>query len=100
MGIKTATASAIAAGIGSIELPSTGIGSDWIWWTAFPMRNGGSFSGTNNGGMGIDARAEIDSKAMRKVGDNSGLIFVVQNVVVVSTHSVQVTGGVRVLLKT
>ena len=98
VGIKVATASAIAAGIASLELSATGIGSDWIWWycTSFQTTTSSEHA------LGADSttnRVVIDLKAMRKVGSNQALILVAQNVALVSTQTVGMTGGIRVLLK-
>jgi len=97
-GIKLATASAIAAGIGSIEDPLDGIGSDWLWWDSVAMNTLDTGLGATNSGQTYH-RVAIDSKAMRKVGNNTGLVFVVQVVSVTSTATIQTTGAVRVLLK-
>ena len=84
VGIKVATQSAIAAGIASLELPATGIGSDWIWWYATSFQT----TTASEHALGADSttnRVVIDSKAMRKVGSNMALILVAENVVVTST---------------
>ena len=98
IGIKLATASAIVAGIGSIEDPLTGIGSDWIWWDTLGLSALDSGLGDTNSDVTFE-RIVIDSKAMRKVGNNMGLVIVAQHTAFVSTQTVQITGGVRILLK-
>ncbi len=99
MGIRLATASAIAAGIGSIETPANDIGSDWLWWTVAGFHTGASAQ-IDNVAFGATSRdVLVDSKAMRKVGVNMGLIFVMQHNAVVSTQTLSVIGGFRVLLK-
>ena len=98
MGIKLTTSTALAAP--SVELPFTNIGSDWIWWTTVPLNlTGGSVASPNSDGRSIVHRVMVDSKAMRKTSLNQVLVLVVQNVVVTSTQTFDVNGGLRMLFK-
>jgi len=99
MGIKLTTAAALAGA--AVELPSTDIGSEWIWWTAVPLNlaSGGSAAAPSTDGTTVVHRVSVDSKAMRKVNQNSVLVFVSQNLVVTSTQTFDVLGAVRVLIK-
>ena len=99
LGIKLATATAVAAS--SFELPGTDIGSDWIWWQKVPLVliTGGSVASPNGDGLTSNVRVDVDSKAMRKVKQNEVLILVAENQVSESTGTVGVDGGVRVLFK-
>ena len=98
LGIKLTTAAALAGA--AVELPSTDIGSEWIWWTAIPLfLSGGSVAAPNSDGRTIVRRFMIDSKAMRKVTQNQVLVMVAQNVVVTSTQTFDVLGGLRILFK-
>ncbi len=98
IGVKLATNSAITAGIGSIEDPLTGIGSDWMWWDTVALSALDSGLGDTNSDVSF-ARIDVDSKAMRKVSSNMGLVIVAQHEAFVSTQTVQITGALRVLLK-
>jgi len=98
LGIKLTTAAALAGT--AVELPFTDIGSEWIWWTVVPLfLAGGSVAAPNSDGRSIVHRVPVDSKAMRKVTNNSVLVLVSQNAVVTSTQTFDVVGAVRVLLK-
>jgi len=99
MGIKLTTASAFAAGVASLEAPFPDIGSDWIWWDVRSMRTRVAVVATDSGSTSLDTRVNLDSKAMRKVEPNKLLMLMVTNLVVTSTMSVEVRGGVRILLK-
>jgi len=98
MGIKFATASAVAAA--SVESPLTDIGSDWIWWQSVAMDSSNTLAAPVPDGLTVAKRVEIDSKAMRKQsGLNKVLVFVTQNTVVTSTQTITALGSARVLFK-
>jgi len=100
MGIKLTSGSALAAGIGAIELPSDEVGSDWIWWSSRAFNADTALAAVNgDDGEALATRVEVDSKAMRKVQPNQVLIFVAQNSALTSTQSIRISGLVRVLLK-
>ncbi len=74
MGMMFVTEEAAAAG--AVPSPFTDADADWfVWETVVPSANTGA--GTQVSGS---VRKIIDSKAMRKVDDQSSLILVVENV--------------------
>ena len=100
MGIYVADSKAITAGITALELPFTGIGSDWMWWDTAILESNTSVSPPSVDNLGSHFDIEIDNKAMRKIQPNQALVFVAENNALNSTLTVQVSGVVRVLLKT
>jgi len=91
----------VAVSASSIESPLTQIGSDWIWWKTFPF---GVAAGTLIApqpaeGQSLSARVIIDSKAMRKIGLNQNVVFVMQSTAITSTCTTDVNGALRVLFK-
>ena len=98
MGIKLATASAVASGITALETPFTEIGSDWIWWETRALSTLDSTLGQSNGTQ-THSRVLLDSKAMRKVQPNQVLVFVAQHTAIAGTQTSIIVGGIRILLK-
>ena len=97
MGIKLATAAAVAGG--TVESPNADIGFDWIWWQVVGLSVENTLVTPGIDGTTATTRVMIDSKAMRKVGLNSVFVFVTTNVVMESTMTIEVQGAVRVLFK-
>ena len=95
MGIMLVDNKALAAGIGSLQLPLTAIGSDWMWWYSTGFGEVGS---TTVSDIGV-SRVVVDSKAMRKVSGNQALVFVCQVVNCEGAPVANVCGTVRVLCK-
>ena len=94
MGITVVTAAALAAS--AIPSPLSDIGSDWLWWdTAFV---GEADTGVVGGTVEID-RISVDSKAMRKIGLNEVVVFVVQITSCQGTVVANVCANLRMLLK-
>jgi len=92
IGIKIVDAVAFAAG--ALPLPLTNIDDDWLVWSCTTLR------GT---GTGIEhlpyERVEIDSKAMRKVGENEVAVIVWEVVSVLNVPVIETAISLRVLLK-
>jgi len=99
MGIMVVDARALAAGIGSLELPGTHIGSDWMWWDTRTLDMANAPGENEDTALGLRHDIIVDGKAMRKVSLNQALVFISQNVNLNSSHTVQVSGELRVLLK-
>ncbi len=98
MGIIVVRATALA--VPAVPSPLTRGDSDWIWWTAVGLNiSGGSVAAPNSDGRSIVKRVMIDSKAMRKIKPNEAIVFVMENIVLTSTQTVDVLGGLRLLLK-
>ena len=97
MGMILQSAAAIAAGVGSMPLPSSDIGSSWIWHRQVVMRS--NIAPANGTDIGGNARILIDNKAMRKVNNNQGLVMIVQNVAGIGTITASITLASRILFK-
>ena len=96
LGIIRAQADAIAAGGTSLPGPLRDIGADWLWHAFVPLDAVGATaqSGASNT---LNMRVTIDSKAMRRMGSNEGLVLVGE----ISTSEmaeVVVSGGWRFLI--
>ncbi len=96
MGMMVVTAAAFAAS--AIPDPIVDISSDWMWWDSRALaRDVGVLPET---ALGTFARVSIDNKAMRKVGLNQILIFVIKLTTLAGANvQYNVSGAVRVLLK-
>ena len=98
LGIIVVRASALA--VPAVPSPLAQGDSDWVWWTSVGLNlQGGSVGSPNIDGNTISHRVIVDSKAMRKIKPNEAIVFVTENVVVSSTQTVDVLGGLRLLLK-
>ena len=76
-GMYYATQAAITAGVASLQLPLTDIGSDWVWHDQVALSdNSGTLDGIRP--TTAAARFEIDGKAMRKATPNQSLVIVGQ----------------------
>ena len=75
------------------ELPDPFVDTDhdWVWHTFFYKVGG------YNLGSGMDLQIEIDSKAMRRLGNDTGLLMVIRNAV--TGDELTYGWGVRCLLK-
>ena len=96
VGIGIASSAAFTAGIASLPTPLTEAAWDgWMWHRFFGCRG----NGTSPDGVGLGSfRAEIDSKAMRKVSDEMTM-FAVAEVVETGTASMLIFLDTRALLK-
>ena len=97
MGMIIQSAAAIAAGVGSMPLPSTDVGSPWIWHHRVVVRS--NIAPPNGTDIGGNVRSVIDNKSMRKFNQNQGLVLVVQNTVLTGTITASVSFGARFLFK-
>ena len=88
---------ALAAGIGSMELPSTNVGSDWMYWDVFNFGEQVANEVDNND-LSVN-RKVVDSKAMRKVKPNQALVLIAQVQTCVGTIEAHLCGSLRILLK-
>ncbi len=97
MGIIVMTRAALAAA--AFPLPSTDIGSDWLWWDVATLANdaAGNDQGAPGGG-GVD-RKIVDSKAMRKIGLNEAVVFIAELTACEGTTVANICGSIRFLLK-
>ena len=96
MGLIIQSARSIAAGVGGMPVPFGGIGSDWFVHRMIPMQ---VEMVANEDSNQHNVRFEIDSKAMRKVDNNQGIVIVFQNTAVASTVTFEVVGALRLLFK-
>ena len=98
LGLIIQSNAAIAAGAGAMPQPNADVGSDFLWHRMVPLHVDNAID--TEGKLGTQAsRFEIDNKAMRKFGLNQGLVLNVQNTVLVSTMSFEVTFAMRLLFK-
>ena len=98
MGLIVVRATALA--VPAVPGPVSRVDSDWLWWTLVSLNvSGGSVAAPNSDGSTVVHRVTIDSKAMRKIKPNEAVVFVTENFAVTSTQTVDVLGGVRILLK-
>ena len=86
---------AIGVGGASIPGPLADSGADWLWYSLVPLDAGGG-TGSNAGSQTATRVVEIDSRAMRKMGTEEGLILVGE-IDSGDFASVTVTGGLRAL---
>ena len=94
MGMILVTETALAAS--AIPLPATDVGNDWIWIDSAIV---GSQADDQIGGAVTIDRLTVDSKAMRKVNNNTALVLVTQLTAIEGTVVVNVAGSLRFLLK-
>jgi len=97
LGLMVVDARAFAAGAGSLELPGTDLGSDWMWWDTRTLEQ--TSATVVDDSTGIRKDIHVDNKAMRKVGLNQLLVFFAQGVVLNSAVTTQVTASLRILIK-
>ena len=77
LGLYFADASAVAAGIASLETPGTDVGSDWIWIDQIALSDNSGTLDQNRPTVAAGRRM-IDGKAMRKADQNQALILVAE----------------------
>jgi len=78
VGIGVVSAQAVSVGITAVPHPDTDSGwNGWLYHSYFAGRMGFASASGFNPGMAVDI--VIDSKAMRKVGDEERVVVVVQN---------------------
>jgi len=97
VGLIAQSRAAIAAGVASMPLPGTDIGSPWIWHRLINVRsNVAPVNGTDLLG---NRSILIDNKSMRKFDLNQGLVMVVENTVITGTITVTLQAAFRFLFK-
>ena len=94
MGLITVTAAALAAP--AVPSPLTDIGSDWLWYDSAQV---GASAADVIGEEVTIHRIILDSKAMRKVGNNQALVLVVEQITCEGTMVTNLCGNIRILLK-
>ena len=94
MGIMQVNSAAVTGA--AVPAPITDVGTDWLWWDVFTV--GAAASDVIGEQITVD-RKVVDSKAMRKLKNNSALILVAQLLTCEGTMVVNVCGGLRFLLK-
>ena len=99
LGMAVVTEQAISVGITAVPGPLTDINWDgWMWhWTGGFLSNT-AFTLPSNEGPG-SARIVIDSKAMRKFGEEMALVAVLETLGEVSAATLRTTWNTRVLEK-
>jgi len=96
VGMMLVNAAALAAGVASLPTPFTEIGSDWLWWDSVGIDN----VGTVGDGTVLAGQRTIDSKAMRKVKNNTVLVLVTEISGIGAAAGIATISGVaRVLFK-
>jgi len=96
-GLGVVNRNAAAAGVLSIPTPFTDI--DWDGWAVHGSLTWGSAtSGLIDSPLGVQRRA-IDSKAMRKIGSDQVIVFVIEPVAILGTEAFQFFGSIRMLFK-
>ena len=96
LGMIVVTASAAAVGVTAIPTPLTDLGSDWLWWDSMTL---GADAGDVIGSEITIDRLSIDSKAMRKIGNNQVVLLVAELLTCEGTLVVNLCGSQRFLLK-
>jgi len=94
-GIIKVTAAAIAAS--GIPDPITDPGNDWLWWNVSSIGEE-TTSALVGRTVAVD-RKDIDSKAMRKIGNNEALVVVAAIEACAGTVVANVCGRMRLLFK-
>ena len=97
MGMIPQSAAAIAAGVGSMPLPTTDLGSPWFWHRRMSIAS--NIAPPNGTDLGGNVRFVVDNKSMRKFELNQGLVIVVQNTVIQGTVTVEINVSFRFLFK-
>ncbi len=99
LGLIIVSSEALAAGVTSIPLPISNGDAPWLWHQLVPlMAQAGTGVGASLNAMSVVGRGEIDAKAMRKVGLNEALVFVMQSVSTSGTPAVDIVGAFRTLV--
>ena len=95
-GIYLADSRAVTIGSTALQSPFSEGNSDvWIWWNTGIL----SREGISDNSVALASRVVIDSKAMRKVGQEQALVGIVQTVNDAGTAQVSSAFGLRVLFK-
>ncbi len=97
-GMALVERNAVAAGVASVPTPLTDV--NWDGWFVHQVFLGGQVSaGSETNDLSFDRRT-IDSKAMRKAGQDQVLVGIVEHGAAISgTPDIEFWGHVRILLK-
>ncbi len=99
VGLGIVTAQALGGGAASVPAPFTDVGWDgWMWYWKGSMLTNNAFTLPSNEGPS-SARIVIDSKAMRKWGENDSLIAVVETSLELGASVLALELNTRVLEK-
>jgi len=99
LGICVVTAAAIAVGGTSIPGPINDLGFDgWLWHQFVPL-DAVSLTAADEQAITLNVRVEIDAKAMRRMPQDHGVVLMAESNTGLFS-SVQVSGGMRILLGT
>ena len=97
VGIGVVTAPAFAVGLTAVPLPVAEMDWDgWMFHQFFDLRS--NIAGVGDGQPGVSIGFDIDSKAMRKLGDEQVLMGAIE-VVESGTAVMEVSADTRILLK-
>jgi len=96
LGLIVVTASAAAVGVTAFPTPLTDLGSDWLWWDSVSV--GSSTTDVIGETITVD-RLSVDSKAMRKIGNNMVVLLVAELLTCEGVMVVNLCGSLRLLLK-
>ena len=96
LGLIVVTASAAAVGVTAIPTPLTEFGSDWLWWDSVTV--GASAADVIGEEITVD-RISVDSKAMRKIGNNHVILLVAEMLTCEGVMVVNLCGALRFLFK-
>ena len=87
---------AVAAGAASIPSPIDDLDADWLWHGFFALNSISGTQGDANGGQ--HSQREIDSKAMRRVKQNSNIVMMIDGDVLAGSPTGDFFYGFRALL--
>ena len=86
----------VTAGITAMPSPSLDLDGEWLWHGYLPFR---SETGTQSDDLGSHVgRLTVDSKAMRRVKQNSQIVAVHDGVILAGTPTYDVVWSFRILL--
>ena len=97
IGMLPQSSAAVAAGVGSMPLPTTDVSSPWILHRQVPFDS--NIAPPNGTDIGGNMHIVIDNKLMRKFDLNQALQFVVQNTVITGTITLSIVFAFRFLFK-
>jgi len=97
VGIGIASLAAVTAGIASVPTPITEQSWEgWLWWSAFGVLATTATEADGVNAFSTVAEFELDSKAMRKFGEDMAFFTAIE-VVETGTASISVSHDTRML---
>jgi len=98
-GLGIVSSDAFAAGVAGMPDPAGDVGYPWLWWHSMHLF---SYVAAGEEAFGVTAqRAEVDTKAMRRIKPDQTLLMLCQVSNVVGAVAVDITfGQLRVLVGT